>query len=160
MRTRCIFTLSMLSVLSMCLAKVFAQTLTITFAPSQVADWYYVSDRASSVAEWYYFTDGPSKVAKWVYFTSDVASADVVLTTELRKDTPWLYISEKPSKVADWIYISDTASTLAEWVYIADSPKAADVMIYTDDPQLKAPKVVACVLEYMKKKRKQQDDNE
>ena len=69
-----------------------AQTVTITFAPSTAAEWYYVSESPSQVAEWYYFTDQPSGVAKWVYFASKPDIADVVLTSELRKDTPWLYI--------------------------------------------------------------------
>ncbi len=157
MKTKCALIYSVCSVAWLLSLDLYAQTLTITFTSSTVAEWYYVSDKASTVAEWYYFTDGPSKVAKWVYFTSTPSSANVLLTSERRKDTTWLYISDSPSTVADWIYISDTPSTVAEWVYIADSPKAADVLIYTDDPSLKTPRVVACVLEYLKKKTKRDE---
>jgi hypothetical protein len=132
-------------------------TLAITFKSSVVADWYYVSQHPSQVAEWYYFTDIPSKVAKWIYFTDDRNAADVILTPELGADVPWLYISDQSSRVASWIYISETPSKVAEWVYITNSPKAADVTIYTTSGEMRAHKVIACVLEHLKKKSDEQE---
>ena len=38
--------------------------ISVTFFPSEVAEWYYVTETPSEVAEWYYFTERPSTVAK------------------------------------------------------------------------------------------------
>ena len=43
----------------------------------------------------------------------------------------------------------------AEWVYIDDFPRAADLILFLDDPRLATPRVIACVLEYLKKKEEE-----
>ena len=129
---------------------IFTQSLSITFSPVVSADWYYVSDSPSVAAEWYYFTNKATPAAKFVYFTNSPLEADVTITSDLNVNNDWIYISDSPSLAADWIYISDSPSMAAEWVYISNSPLGADYLIYSGDSQLKTPKVVACVLEYIK----------
>ena len=99
-----------------------------------------------------------ARLRRGVCFAPKPENADVILTQDLRIDTPWMYISHSPSTVAEWIYISDSASELAEWAYIADSPKDADIIIYAESPNMRGPRVIACVLEYLKRKRKQADE--